>query len=84
MAQFDSLPPELRHWLAHAALPWSPQSALRHWQAALRQSRGSSEAARAHLSTLEARMLARDAALIWGATHPATMPRAPERAKARS
>ena len=28
ITQYDRLPPELRHWLAQAALPWSPVSAL--------------------------------------------------------
>lgn len=25
MARFDRLPPDLRRWLAQAALPWSPR-----------------------------------------------------------
>ncbi|WP_276617454.1 DUF6525 family protein [Qingshengfaniella alkalisoli] len=32
MASFDGLPPELRRWLAQAALPWSAHSARRLWR----------------------------------------------------
>jgi hypothetical protein len=32
MATFDALPPPLRRWLAHAAMPWSPASCLRLWR----------------------------------------------------
>lgn len=32
MADFDALPPPLRHWVAHADLPWSPASCLRLWR----------------------------------------------------
>lgn len=31
MHGFDRLPADLRNWLAHAALPWSPTSARRIW-----------------------------------------------------
>ena len=34
MRAFDSLPPVLRRWLTQAALPWSPASCRRIWQAA--------------------------------------------------
>ena len=34
MRDYDRLPPELRQWLAQAALPWSPQSAKRIWHRA--------------------------------------------------
>ena len=71
MAYYDRLPPELRHWLASAALPWSAQSALRLWQRSLRESNGNQAAARAALARAEARMLARDATKIWGAAYPA-------------
>ena len=33
MRDFDALPPPLRQWLRHAALPWSPASCLRIWRA---------------------------------------------------
>ena len=74
MRSFDGLPPDLRRWLAGAALPWSPRSALRIWQRAL--SNGwSVEAAIARLEGTEAAMLRRDAAGIWGRGHPAGEPR---------
>lgn len=34
MQEFDALPPDLRRWLAQAALPWSPASCRRIWQRA--------------------------------------------------
>ena len=71
MAQFDRLPPELRQWLAQAALPFSAKSALKLWQRSLRDSAGNTAAALAALAQAEARLLARDAARIWGADHPA-------------
>lgn len=73
MVLHDRLPRELRLWLAHAALPWSAQSALKLWQRALREARGDAQAARAALNRIEARMIARDAAQVWGAHHPAAL-----------
>lgn len=59
MAAFDALPAPLRHWLAHAALPWSPASCLRLWQRAA--ARGLDVPARlAALDRAEARALARE------------------------
>ncbi|MDK3019666.1 DUF6525 family protein [Pseudodonghicola flavimaris] len=71
MRAFDRLPAELRGWLAGAALPWSPQSALKAWHRALARSGGDPAAARAWLSASEARQLRRDCARIWGPDHPA-------------
>lgn len=34
MAAYDALPAPLRHWLAEAAMPWSPISCHRIWQRA--------------------------------------------------
>jgi len=56
MAAYDQLPPTLRRWLAQAALPWSPQSALRIWQ----RSRADEAAALARLTRAEAATLQRD------------------------
>ena len=58
MHRFDTLPPPLRAWLREAALPWSPQSALKIWNKACRE--GGPEAALVRLSKVEAAMLARD------------------------
>lgn len=70
MAAYDSLPAPLRHWLAQAVLPWSAASALKLWQRALRE-QGCPRAALARLSATEARLIARDAARVWGPDHPA-------------
>ncbi|WP_172362260.1 DUF6525 family protein [Pseudogemmobacter hezensis] len=70
MDRFDRLPPELRHWLARAALPWSPQSAARLWQKALREAAGDRVAALSRLDRAEARLLARDGRQVWGADYP--------------
>lgn len=74
MAQFDQLPRELRQWLATAILPWSAKSVLKHWKSALLRAGGDKGRACALLSELEARCIARDASLIWGACHPAATP----------
>lgn len=68
--EYDRLPPELRSWLAQAALPWSPHSALRLWRKYLRESAGNTSAARQRLDMIEARMLAKDAPRIWGLAAP--------------
>ncbi|RMC37260.1 DUF6525 family protein [Paracoccus alkanivorans] len=69
--QYDRLPPELRNWLAQAALPWSPVSALRLWWRFLRETAGDTVAASRRLDMAEARMLRKDAPRIWGFTPPA-------------
>lgn len=71
ITQYDRLPPELRHWLAQAALPWSPVSALRLWRKLLDETGKDPEAARARLDMIEARMLMRDAPRVWGVAPPA-------------
>jgi Family of unknown function (DUF6525) len=69
MAAYDRLPPDLRLWLAGAALPWSAASVLRLWQRALRDT-GCPRAARDRLAHAEAKTLARDAARVWGKSYP--------------
>lgn len=69
MAAYDRLPPDVRLWLAGAALPWSAESVLRLWQRALRDT-GCSKAARERLSAAEVKTLAREAAKFWGAQYP--------------
>ena len=59
MEVYDRLPAPLRHWLAQAALPWSPTSARRIWTRA-RATGLSDEEAAAALSRAEARTLTRD------------------------
>lgn len=70
MRAYDRLPEPLRQWLSHAALPWSPRSARRSWQRALARHDGCPHRAAAELSALEARLLARDAAEVWGGRYP--------------
>lgn len=64
MRDHDRLPPELRQWAIHAALPWSARSLVRVWNKALRET-GSTAAALARLSAVEAQTLARDAERVW-------------------
>ena len=58
-----------RRWLASALLPWSPRSALKAYQKALRAT-GSSEAALAELNKKQFRLLEKDCAIIWGEQYP--------------
>lgn len=59
MAAYDRLPAPVRHWLANAALPWSPDSARRIWTRS--RARGRSEAeALMILTQAEMRLLAKD------------------------
>jgi hypothetical protein len=72
MAAFDRLPPPLRRWLAEAALPWSPASAARLYARAL-AAEGDAAAALDALHRAQRRLLARDAARVWGPAHPAAV-----------
>lgn len=76
MRAFDRLPAALRNWLAQAALPWSVTSALRLWHKAMRET-GDESVAIARLSACELRLVARDAAQVWGPGHPAIRPGEP-------
>lgn len=67
---FDRLPPELRAWLAGAALPWSPRSVSRLWPRLLREEQGNVAAALVRLDLAEQRMLAKDCPKIWGDCYP--------------
>lgn len=59
MHAYDALPGPLRHWLAQAALPWSPASARRVWTRA-RAKGASVEDALRSLARAEMKTLARD------------------------
>lgn len=59
MAAYDSLPAELRIWLAEAKLPWSPRSAKAIWVKARRKGL-SAEEALVQLARAEAKTLAAD------------------------
>lgn len=69
MAEHDRLPPDLRAWLIHAALPWSASSARRLWQRAIAEG-GGPDQARALLESAERKTLRREAAAIWGKDYP--------------
>ena len=69
MREFDRLPVELRLWLAAAALPWRPRSVQRAYKAAFAKTWDKASAL-AELDRLEARLLAKDAAQVWGQAHP--------------
>ncbi|MFP4305278.1 DUF6525 family protein [Rhodosalinus sp.] len=70
LADYDDLPAPLREWLAQAAMPWSPRSALRIWRRVLRRSGGDVRRAQQEMSRIEAERLAEDVARVWGPTHP--------------
>jgi hypothetical protein len=70
MQAYDTLPPDLRQWLAGAVLPWSAASVHRVWVKALKAARGDRQAAQAALSAVERQRLERDVARIWGKAHP--------------
>lgn len=65
LADYDRLPAAARAWLAQAALPWSAASVRRLWQDG-----ASPGASLDRLAACEARLLAKDAARIWGAGYP--------------
>jgi hypothetical protein len=69
MRCYDELPCELRQWLSAALLPWSPRSALKAYQKALR-TKGSLEGALAELDKKQIRLLEKDCAIIWGEQYP--------------
>lgn len=77
MERYDRLPPELRRWLAGAALPWSPNSVLRLWTRLQREARGDTDLILQRLDQAERRLLAKDAARIWGEGYPGRAGAAP-------
>lgn len=60
MDSYDRLPADLRRWLADAALPWSPCSALRLWRRLARENGGDRGLMLSRLTEIEARNLSRD------------------------
>lgn len=59
MRAFDRLPPDLRRWLANAALPWRPRSVQRAYDRALARC-GDPARALAELDRLQRSKLAKD------------------------
>lgn len=70
MARYDALSADQRHWLAAAALPWSPCSVRRLWDRLARE-HGDDIAAILHrMDAAEARLLLCDARKVWGENYP--------------
>lgn len=80
MAEHDRLPPDLRRFMAEAALPWSARSVLRLWRKGLAETgcrlRALERVRRAAEATLR-----RETRETWGPDHPAAAapPIRPER-----
>ena len=70
MREYDRLPEPLRAWLATALLPWRPRSVRRAYDTAAART-GDAVAALAELDRMQARLIAKDAARVWGVAHPA-------------
>lgn len=71
MAEYDNLPGELRTWLAAAILPWGPKSVRRAYDQALSQTQNTGLALQ-ELDRLQTKLVAKDAARIWGYDHPSS------------
>ncbi|MEL7027596.1 MAG: DUF6525 family protein [Pseudomonadota bacterium] len=70
MSEYDRLPADLRGWLAEAILPWSVKSVRKAYMKAKSRT-GSPAAALKELDRIEAKLIARDAAKVWGEVKPA-------------
>jgi len=69
MHDYDRLPAELRQWVATAKLPWRAKSVQKAYDKAMART-GNPARALAALDDLQERLVARDAAAIWGDRHP--------------
>lgn len=69
MYDYDRLPAELRAWIATADLPWRPKSVRKSFDRALSKT-GNRKQALEELDRLQKRLLEKDIAKVWGATHP--------------
>lgn len=70
MQEYDRLPPELRAWLRDATLPWGARSVRQLFERALART-GDATSALARLDAAQRRLVAKDAAQVWGRDHPA-------------
>lgn len=70
MRAHDALPVPLRCWLTQAALPWSERWARKVWDRALKECRGDVAVALSRLERAQTRLLAQDAARVWGPGYP--------------
>ncbi|WP_323766397.1 DUF6525 family protein [Marinovum sp.] len=79
MRTYDSLPRELRLWLAAAVLPWGAQSVRRAYDRALART-GTTQSALRELDALQQRLVDKDARQVWEQGHPGLPPaRGPKR-----
>lgn len=69
MQDFDRLPPELRAWIARAALPWRPRSVKRSFEKAMARTKDKASALR-ELDRLQERLVAKDGRKVWGDDYP--------------
>ena len=70
MREFDRLPPELRRWMAGAALPWRAKTVLAAYDKAMAKT-GNPKDAISALDDIQSKLVAKDARKIWGLDHPA-------------
>lgn len=73
LAEYDSLPPELRRWMSEATLPWGAQSVRAAYEKALARTGDKTRALR-ELDAIERRLVAKDAGKVWIGQHPAAEP----------
>ena len=78
MHDFDTLPTELRLWVAKAALPWRAKSVQAAYQKAMKRT-GCHICAMDELDRIQANLIAKDASRVWGSEHPAAMDRFAQR-----
>ena len=71
MRDYDSLPAELRVWLASAVLPWRPRSVRRTFDRVIARSQDTSRALQ-ELDRLQDRLVAKDVRKMWGPHYPFT------------
>ena len=69
MRDYDSLPAELRVWLASAVLPWGPRSVRRAFDRAIARTWDTSRALE-DLDRIQSKLVAQDARKVWGHKHP--------------
>ena len=69
MGDFDALPAPLRQWMANAKRPWSARTVAKSYAKALAKT-GSPDAALSELSSLQNKLLSKDAPFVWGPDHP--------------
>ncbi|MEL6596320.1 MAG: DUF6525 family protein [Pseudomonadota bacterium] len=72
MREYDHLPAELRTWLSQAVLPWRAGSVKRSFEKALAKT-GDPARALHELDELQARLVAKDAAKVWGTSYPLSL-----------